>query len=78
MAKSIKTVGDLRSLLEGFDDDTAIEVAAAPDIVGWTQNILGCLHREEDVVVLGLAEEGYAYERKLVFRDNEENVVRPV
>lgn len=77
--KDLKTVGDLRRLLADVGDDVAIEVAATPDVNGWTQGILACLHREESVVVLGLTSDCTTEEeKKLVFTDNEGNVVRPV
>jgi hypothetical protein len=76
--KDLKTVGDLRRLLADLDDNAIIEVAATPDVNGWTQSILDCLHREDGVVILGLSEGCCEDERDLEFRDADGDIVRPV
>lgn len=81
----VMTIGDLRQLLANVDDDTALEVAATPDVNGWTQHILSCVHRDENKIVLALSGEAVNHEeygttmnpQPLVFRDSAGNIVRP-
>lgn len=78
MTERIETVGDLRRLLQNDADDTPLEVAPTPDISGWTHQLLACVHRDENGVVLALAEDTTNEdERDLTFTD-ETGPVRPV
>lgn len=72
-------VGDLKAILARFNDDLNVEVAAVPDHVGWTNDILWCVHNDDQKVVLALRQETTTdEEQSLVFRDEDGNVVRPI
>lgn len=72
-------VRDLKAILEQFDDNVEVEIAATPDQGGWTNDILPIVHSEETKIVLALSElSAVEEEQKLVFRDKNGNVVRPV
>ena len=78
MNARIGTVGDLRHLLRNASDDTPLEVAAAPDVSGWTQKLLMIKHEDDDGVILALSEESVAERDLSFFAENTGDPVRPV
>lgn len=77
------TVGDLRRLLDRFDENEELRVAAAPDVdPSFVNKLLCCFSRVETeadtCVILALGEMSDEVEGRVTFVDPDGVEVRPV